>query len=524
MSITIKDCLKLPSLSLGKVIAGKNGLNSIVTSISVMEFADSYNSMPTPNELIITAFYSLRNDVTAQCETLHTLKSEGDVGLILFYSDIILNKINQKLINTANNLDFPIIMLPGKDIGLRYSDVISDVMEAIFIDKKNNDYFVSNTIERLSQLPESNRNITAVLNLASNYTKSSFFLCDENNKIISCQFWPSTAIIDFEVIKDAYAQNESNNNQIPTQSNGTSYTFYRKHFLDKKNTKLILYAATKNNKLNLTIMNETVEIIQLFSLLWNYNLNINEKKALIPALLNGNSDLINYITKLYRIDLSNYNSILFISIEDTKNKIIQDFLKECINIFNSYSINSIIDIYGKNVVAFFSYESTATIDQLIISELTTSIDKIDIPHTCTFFTNLKIVDESRSTYLSFTKGLAIAKKIYPFISQFTKDHIFFAERCNAILNSLNDEKSYYKNLLALITDNSDEFLLQTLTTYLLDADSEIKKTSQLLFVHRNTVLYRLNKVKNLLNCDTNKMPFAYDIYLAVALHRLMNTQ
>ena len=40
MSVTLRDCLKLPSLSLGKVIAGHKGLSSIVTTVSVLEFED----------------------------------------------------------------------------------------------------------------------------------------------------------------------------------------------------------------------------------------------------------------------------------------------------------------------------------------------------------------------------------------------------------------------------------------------------------------------------------------------------
>ena len=38
MSITIRDCLNLPSFSFGNVVAGKNGLDKIVSSVSVMEF------------------------------------------------------------------------------------------------------------------------------------------------------------------------------------------------------------------------------------------------------------------------------------------------------------------------------------------------------------------------------------------------------------------------------------------------------------------------------------------------------
>ena len=43
-----------------------------------------------------------------------------------------------------------------------------------------------------------------------------------------------------------------------------------------------------------------------------------------------------------------------------------------------------------------------------------------------------------------------------------------------------------------------ESLLRTLTFYYLDADCRITETAQAMYLHRNTVKYRLNKVHNLL--------------------------
>ncbi|MGN0658543.1 MAG: helix-turn-helix domain-containing protein, partial [Emergencia sp.] len=54
----------------------------------------------------------------------------------------------------------------------------------------------------------------------------------------------------------------------------------------------------------------------------------------------------------------------------------------------------------------------------------------------------------------------------------------------------------------------------------LDCNSEIKATAEALFVHRNTILYRLNKIRSLLGCDLKEMPMAYDIYLAAAIQRI----
>lgn len=81
MSVTIKDCLQLPSLSLGSVIAGEKGLDSIVNTVSVVEFDTPGDSYSISNELLLSALYSIKDDVDAQCRALEEYKKCGEVGL-----------------------------------------------------------------------------------------------------------------------------------------------------------------------------------------------------------------------------------------------------------------------------------------------------------------------------------------------------------------------------------------------------------------------------------------------------------
>ena len=62
-------------------------------------------------------------------------------------------------------------------------------------------------------------------------------------------------------------------------------------------------------------------------------------------------------------------------------------------------------------------------------------------------------------------------------------------------------------------------ILETLAVYLIDADSQLSKTAELTFLHRNTVIYRLNKARDVLGSDFAALPFKYEIYFALALHR-----
>jgi len=89
MSLTVADCLKLPSLRESSVVSGHKGLNKIVNSISVLELVDSdmlsNRQLFTPNELLLTAFTSIKDDVNAQCHTIEMLYESGDVGIVLYY-------------------------------------------------------------------------------------------------------------------------------------------------------------------------------------------------------------------------------------------------------------------------------------------------------------------------------------------------------------------------------------------------------------------------------------------------------
>ena len=85
MSVTVKNLLKLPSLANATVIAGKEGLDKIVTAVSVLEtmqykliddhgyFNDEFNGC----EIIITGFLNGAEDIDAQYNLVKGLALSG---------------------------------------------------------------------------------------------------------------------------------------------------------------------------------------------------------------------------------------------------------------------------------------------------------------------------------------------------------------------------------------------------------------------------------------------------------------
>ena len=84
MAITVSDCLKLPSLREAKVVAGHKGLNKFVTTVSVLEYAKRYalaEEYFLGNELILTGFISVKDNIEDQCEALRRLHEVGEAGV-----------------------------------------------------------------------------------------------------------------------------------------------------------------------------------------------------------------------------------------------------------------------------------------------------------------------------------------------------------------------------------------------------------------------------------------------------------
>ena len=112
MSVTVSDILKLPSMRDARVAGGERGLGRIVDSVSVLEYAQPSLTLTElfdniefmGNELVITAFATIKDDVEAQCANIRRLAEVGEVGLVLYYVGIFLPRVDSRLIRLADEL------------------------------------------------------------------------------------------------------------------------------------------------------------------------------------------------------------------------------------------------------------------------------------------------------------------------------------------------------------------------------------------------------------------------------------
>lgn len=254
MSVTVQDCLRLPSFHSARVIAGKNGLGRIVSSVSVIEIpAKSVEAISVfnPNELLVTSFYSIKDDPTRQCEEMRNLYDAGGVALVLFYVGDVIPQVSDELLQTADVMNIPLILIEDEaEYSVSYSDVIKDVMGAVFYDQASTDSFSDTVENRLKQIPYNKRSMETLLNVIAETYNCNLVLYNKNGLYFTSIYKPSFGQFGPEFFFNAFADGSTDLFCKSIMLQDKSFYLYRKEFPHAGNTWLTLYASSNENSIS----------------------------------------------------------------------------------------------------------------------------------------------------------------------------------------------------------------------------------------------------------------------------------
>ncbi|TCN27410.1 PucR family transcriptional regulator [Mesobacillus foraminis] len=109
MSFTVQNALSMPVLAEGKVIAGEQGLNRVITSVSIMDHPDT--SWIKRGDLLLTTGYVFKDDLDAQTRLVRQLAKRGCAGLAIKLKRFI-SAVPDEMIQEANRYRLPLIEIP----------------------------------------------------------------------------------------------------------------------------------------------------------------------------------------------------------------------------------------------------------------------------------------------------------------------------------------------------------------------------------------------------------------------------
>jgi purine catabolism regulator len=130
MAVTVKDALQTEGLIRAQVVAGHRGLTNAVENVTVMESPEVAVWL-RGKEMVLSSLYAVEDHPQAYKRLVESLVKVGCAALIVKTGRKVAT-IPSALIAAANRCDLPVIELPTQ---VRYVDVITALMERILTEK-----------------------------------------------------------------------------------------------------------------------------------------------------------------------------------------------------------------------------------------------------------------------------------------------------------------------------------------------------------------------------------------------------
>jgi purine catabolism regulator len=148
LGITVNEALEIGGLRKGEVIAGRDGLDNVIQHVSVIEVPDAFRWF-RGYELWLTAFFNLKDNIQAQVQMIEEIWKRKSAGLVICYPDTYMRGISTDLVDKADSLKIPVILVP-EDVA--YIDVISPLLEEILARETKKIRYAFSVHERLTNI------------------------------------------------------------------------------------------------------------------------------------------------------------------------------------------------------------------------------------------------------------------------------------------------------------------------------------------------------------------------------------
>lgn len=509
--IRIKDILKLKTLSQAKFLTNQEKKNNIVRSVNIMDAPDIINWVKK-NELLLTTGFSMYKKINNLDKFIKNLSESGCSGLAI-KSNRYFNNIPPQIIKSGNKYGLPIIEIPN-DVVL--GEVLNEILNEILLKDK------------LKQ-----NKIIPLLNNSLNF--------ENIENIISTLGQELNYDIAFEspfINKNINYKTE--NNQDKSEELDTKIFTINKqnNFLGK----LIIY-FNKNDIYKTEKMPTIHFSLNILEFLLNKKrLELNDNHKLRDEIIDNliNYDKNNYETLLEKLNLLNMNffkndcffQIITISFKDNKKDKIssKDKFRNIINDFeNEFKKNTDIQLlgglYNKNIVFIIAAKQNKKNNEFI-DRYTNYLNYLSTLYFPNHDIAIGISDlenklmQIRNLYFHSIKANNIAYESINNIFQYNKN-LGILEDVYDPNNGMTLKKIVDKNLGAIINHNSKKEYIKTLKVYF-ENNENINKASENLYIHRNSLKYRLDKIEKITNKNIDDLEDKLKLYLGIKAYEIIN--
>ena len=531
MSICVADVLKLPSMRGARVLGGARGLSRIVSSVSVLEYAEVNgvqmdlirNIDFVGNELAITGFMNNPDDVELQCVNIQRMAEVGEVGLILFYVGVVMKRVDARLIELADQIDFPLICMPEGRMNQRYSEVICEVMELIHRDQMSSASLVTELLDQAASLPAHQRTVDSMLRILADRLHASVVLMDSDRRVLNEAAWPRalSAAVKEELIRAAYPPHTAWGRYERLNMN-----IYRDGIQTQDGHAMDMLIFKEGEAPDVVRTREAVEVVQLAVSIWSGRHDRIVVGELVRAILQDEPLKMRRLADIFHVDIASINSMWILSGAQAADRAKLAELADAVRRdTQTYSPSTIADVYDGALVVFMTGPGSMQEIRALTDAIVHMLKERGVQATLTRCHALNTTTRVREAFLTHQAGVAAARKIFPGREVFSLEHVAFARQCQErIERGEGAVEEALCSLGPLRPGGAEADLLPTLECFLLDAEMSVTRAAERLYLHKNTVKYRLQRIADALGFIPGSFPETMPVYASCALNRLLRRE
>ncbi|MGF2143161.1 PucR family transcriptional regulator [Vagococcus fluvialis] len=541
----VEDFLQLPKFQDFKLLAGNSGVTNQITGVNILDNPNALDWL-SPGELIVTSGYFFKDSPKALKSFIEGFK-RLNIAALCIKPQIYLNPLPKELVTLCNKLGIPLIEIP---YGVAFSKILNTVMNLLAETSHETNQMALETTskfleyglkadgldylkEKLEELLDQPIIITnAEWTLVTKNFDSLFedFLLSTSNHLsfnLNCLSVVPRKVDELKHPVTVTFKNKTNGMILPIFFNEVTYGYI---IVLQKNKPLAQKDYVVLEQATITFALEMVHQAE--------KLHINNKKLrdFYRKLLFSFSS----IEELRSFDIDfNFDiaySIFIIDLNQitySKDNILQQKHEEDLIFQNILSLssnykkiaNTELHLFkqGKQFIGFLGQKnlvpkSNNNEQERIFKDYYHYLEaSLKNKFKLTMFVgSIKEVNQLNESYaeakqlLDFknTQEGSLVFSNHYYVNNFLRKFIPTNEAANFT--------TYFLDPLIQYDQKNDSNLMLTLTAYL-DNHQNLATTSRQLFIHRNTLLYRVEKIESLLGYSLNEKNAQFNLSLAIKL-------
>jgi len=561
--LTINDLLEIKAIEGIKLVAGKQGVNNIISLVNIIENPDKFDWLSS-NELLLSTGYIFKDNEGLQNRIIKELAEINCAGLVI-KTKRYFEQIPQNMIDLANEYGLPLLELP-------YEYTLSKII-SIFNEKSSGRYDLLNrrTLDMhntLFKIALEGGGIERISSMLAETVNNPVIFLDKDWKLLHYTDQKNSSVplaYCLNLVKNKSVFNKKFTSSIPKDISEMKKSIKRIYRVEDIEIKCRILPVAVSN------------YIYGYIVVWQTIRELTE---------------IDYIALEQASPILALELIKAKEIEDVKLKIRHDFFDDLLTgkITSTETIQTLCNLHGLNPEYMYycmvmtietkdvdKYEDMVARKYQLESKVKKCVElvyelsnKIDGEITCFYRSNRVITligQNNNRPHISINEAKQFANELKDSLTQQIGNSAFLIGigRQYSSISSLNksfseaneairfierfeerggvahfEDHSVYHFLDSNIKDiELDDFFMKCLgkvydhdtlhgTSYIITLENyfnnnlNISETAKAMYLHRNTLIYRIEKIKEILNTDLKNSEELFQIQLALKIFRLLN--